>query len=258
MSVDHVGFSIQNTVLNVANADDITVNDYLQIGSEIVKVTGKDNVVKTILTVARNQNSTIAADHFNGAAVSVYEFGYNIPLNHPVGSTTNDAKVISYDPSTQKIVFVWDYDQTVSSINQITLSTFDDYSNDHLMFGVQQCLNNYRTWYPYLSNYTFYSSQNLIQKTEPSQGYHTFHSEDDSLNAINRTLAWMVYLNDVDEGGETEFLYQQIKVIPKRGRVVIWPGTFTHLHRGNPPFTTKYIATGWLCYNPKNAMITGY
>ena len=147
---------------------------------------------------------------------------------------------------------------SVKQDNQITLSTFDDYSNDHLMFGVQQCLNNYRTWYPYLSNYTFYSSQNLIHKTEPSQGYHTFHSEDDSLNAINRTLAWMVYLNDVDEGGETEFLYQQIKVIPKRGRVVIWPGTFTHLHRGNPPFTTKYIATGWLCYNPKNAMITGY
>ena len=26
---------------------------------------------------------------------------------------------------------------------------------------------------------------------------------------------------------------------------MIWPGSYTHLHRGNPPFSTKYIATGW-------------
>ena len=83
------------------------------------------------MTVARAQNSTIAVDHFNGAVVSVYNFGYNIPINHPVGNTVNDAKVLSYDSSTQKVVFVWDYDQTVSSINQITLSTvFYDTSAD--------------------------------------------------------------------------------------------------------------------------------
>ena len=55
----------------------------------------------------------------------------------------------------------------------------------------------------------------------------------------------MVYLNDVEEDGETEFLYQELKLKPKKGRVVIWPGSFTHLHRGNPPRSTKYIATGW-------------
>ena len=100
-----------------------------------------------------------------------------------------------------------------------------------------------------------------IQRYLPNEGFFALHAEHTGAfdGVVERRLAaWMVYLNDVDEGGETEFLYQQIKVIPKRGRVVIWPGTFTHLHRGNPPFTTKYIATGWLCYNPKNAMITGY
>ncbi len=54
----------------------------------------------------------------------------------------------------------------------------------------------------------------------------------------------MVYLNDVDSGGETEFLYQQLKIKPKRGRVVIWPGSFTHLHIGNHPMSDKYIHTG--------------
>ena len=76
--VDHVGFAAENIVLNVANSDNITVNDFLQIGSEIVKVTAKNS---NALTVARAQNSTTAVDHFNGAAVSVYNFGYTIPLN---------------------------------------------------------------------------------------------------------------------------------------------------------------------------------
>ena len=58
-------------------------------------------------------------------------------------------------------------------------------------------------------------------------------------------MAWMVYLNDVEEGGETEFLYQKLKVKPSKGTILIWPGCYTHLHRGNTPMTNKYIATGW-------------
>ena len=55
----------------------------------------------------------------------------------------------------------------------------------------------------------------------------------------------MIYLNDIEEGGETEFLYQQKKIKPRRGMGAIWPGSFTHLHRGNPPMSTKYTLTGW-------------
>ena len=55
----------------------------------------------------------------------------------------------------------------------------------------------------------------------------------------------MVYLNEVEEGGETEWLYQKKRVSPQKGMVVLWPGSFTHLHRGNPPMSDKYIATGW-------------
>ena len=133
--VDHVGFAAENNILNVANSDNITVDDYLQIGTEIVKVTAKSS---TALTVERAQNSTTAVDHFNGAVVSVYNFGYNIPLNHPVGNTVKDAKVLSYNSSTQKAVFVWDYDQTVSSVNKITLSTvFYDDSTDKKLIQIK-------------------------------------------------------------------------------------------------------------------------
>ena len=133
---------------------------------------------------------------------------------------------------------------------QINLQCFDTRLNDHIMVGIAACLDQYRLWYPELSTLEFHSSANLLQKTEPKQGYHTFHAENTTLDQSHRTLAWTIYLNDVDEGGETEFLYQQLKVKPKRGSVAIWPAGFTHVHRGNPPMTTKYIATGWLCANP--------
>ena len=65
-----------------------------------------------------------------------------------------------------------------------------------------------------------------------------------------RFLSFFWYLNDVTEGGETEFLYQGKRVDAKQGRIVIWPAGWTHLHRGNPPLSnTKYILTGWIVGN---------
>ena len=56
----------------------------------------------------------------------------------------------------------------------------------------------------------------------------------------------MTYLNDVIDGGETEWYYQNIKIKPERGLTVIWPSDWTFTHRGNTsPTQTKYIATGW-------------
>ena len=88
-----------------------------------------------------------------------------------------------------------------------------------------------------------------IQKTLPGQGYHIWHVEHDPRRTpeCRRILAWTIYLNDVDEGGETEFLHQKIRVAPKAGRIVIWPATFPYLHRGNPPLKgEKYIMTSWM------------
>ena len=84
-----------------------------------------------------------------------------------------------------------------------------------------------------------------IQKTLPSEGYHVWHCEYD-LNEPRRVLAWSLFLNDVEEGGELEFLYQRKRYKPRKGDFLIWPATFTHIHRGNPPLSgDKYIATGW-------------
>jgi hypothetical protein len=92
------------------------------------------------------------------------------------------------------------------------------------------------------NNYSF-----KIQKTKVGGGYHTWHYESNNRKSCHRLLVWMVYLNDVDDGGETEFLYQHKRIKPEAGTLVIWPAAFTHTHRGNPPLSNeKYIITGWI------------
>ncbi len=87
-----------------------------------------------------------------------------------------------------------------------------------------------------------------VQKYEPGDGFYGWHSERDSwLTPIcHRHLVFMTYLNDVTDGGQTEFLYQQLSVQPKKGLTLIWPADWTHTHRGvTSPTQTKYIITGW-------------
>lgn len=90
-----------------------------------------------------------------------------------------------------------------------------------------------------------------LQKTLPTQGYHVWHIENDpySLQTVNRVMVYTLYLNDVEEGGETEFLIQGKRVKPKQGTVCIFPSYYTHIHRGNPPLSgEKYIMTGWILH----------
>jgi len=85
-----------------------------------------------------------------------------------------------------------------------------------------------------------------MQKYEPGGGYKVFHCERAANQFFSRALAWMIYLNDVEVGGETEFFYQQHFERAEMGKLVIWPSDFTHVHRGIvAPDETKYILTGW-------------
>jgi prolyl 4-hydroxylase len=86
-----------------------------------------------------------------------------------------------------------------------------------------------------------------IQKYEPGGHFTRLHSERTSLGSLQRVLAWMTYLNDVESEGETEFTHYGIKVQPRVGRTLIWPAEWTHAHRGLAVGAgEKYIVTGWM------------
>jgi hypothetical protein len=113
--------------------------------------------------------------------------------------------------------------------------------------GLYKALGMYHEKYVYFPAPELQSYNIKMQKTEPGQGFHTWHYENGVKTMANRVLTWSMYLNDNFEAGETEFLYQHYRYKPKAGDLIIWPAGFTHTHRGNPPINgTKYILTGWL------------
>ena len=91
-----------------------------------------------------------------------------------------------------------------------------------------------------------------IQKTLPTEGYHVWHIEHGhGFENMARAFVFSIYLNDIEEGGETEFLHFSKRVKPKAGRIVIWPAGFPYLHRGNPPLSgEKYLLTSWMLVRP--------
>ena len=100
-----------------------------------------------------------------------------------------------------------------------------------------------------LKSYNWTINSAKIQKTVPSGGYHMWHTECSGVEVMNRIFVVQLYLNDVEEGGETEFLVQQKRIPAKQGRVVIFPGSYTHYHRGNPPLSgNKYVLNLWATY----------
>ena len=86
-----------------------------------------------------------------------------------------------------------------------------------------------------------------MKRIKPGGGFHSWHCEGMGETPRRRIVA-QLYLNDIDEAGETEFLYQNKRISPKRNRLLLWPADWTHTHRGNPPIgdTNKYILTTWL------------
>ena len=96
-----------------------------------------------------------------------------------------------------------------------------------------------------------YSNFNKVQKTPAGGGYHVWHDElGQSVQHSDRVLAWMMYLNNDFEGGETEFPHHNLTVKPKTGTVLVFPPTWQYPHRGIPVESgnPKYILSTYLHY----------
>ena len=90
-----------------------------------------------------------------------------------------------------------------------------------------------------------------IQYYKPYEGYRALHCERSGFKStIGRHLAFQTYLNTVQDGGGTEFIYQQYKCKAVKGKTLIWPVDWTHSHRGIiSPTEDKYIITGWYTFD---------
>jgi len=106
----------------------------------------------------------------------------------------------------------------------------------------------------YMFNADNYFEFFQVTRYEKGSGhYGSWHCETSNYVMSRRIFVFLLYLNDVGEGGETEFLYAGLKTKPKKGTLVIHPAGFPYFHKGNMPTSDdKYILVSVLSYNQPN------
>jgi hypothetical protein len=112
------------------------------------------------------------------------------------------------------------------------------YANEHA--GFKSILNEDITW--------------TVPRIEevPIEGGFNWHFDSRQRGSDRRFLTVVCYLNDVEEGGELEFLMHDIKVSAEVGTCVLFPPFWTHPHRGCPPITNVKYALGTFGYISTN------
>jgi hypothetical protein len=84
--------------------------------------------------------------------------------------------------------------------------------------------------------------------TDDNKDLHQFALHADNWNdqSAARQISVIVYLNDVEQGGETEFSHYNVSVKPKKGSILMFPAFWTHPHKGVAPQSQdKYIMVTW-------------
>ena len=165
----------------------------------------------------------------------IIDFFENNPKRHEIG-ISGHGKV---DKEKKESV-----DLTImpKELSSSSLSFFIDYFQ-----MLQNCYWDYINDWSFLKDKwgEMYIGPFNIQKYNKSGHFKKWHTERDSISSAHRVFAWMTYLNDVKDGGSTDFKHFDISVEPKKGKTLIWPAEWTHAHRGQIVKDKKYIITGW-------------
>jgi hypothetical protein len=93
-------------------------------------------------------------------------------------------------------------------------------------------------------------TDHLVMKRYRHGGQEGFQPHFDAFGpACNRYLVFLWYLNDVAEGGETDFCDLGVKVEPRAGRLLMFPPYWMFQHAGRPPISgDKYIISTYLLF----------
>ena len=143
---------------------------------------------------------------------------------------------------------------TEVDLRGIVDNSFYEVINDHLSnhyLGTLPFPDKYNPDSRVLGNPTYYEVCQIQKYRKGSGHYNAWHVEVDGPESCIRPFSMIIYLNDVDNGGETSFLYTGNKVKPRKGGLLIFPSAFPFVHRGEVPISNdKYIIATWLAYRP--------
>ena len=89
-----------------------------------------------------------------------------------------------------------------------------------------------------------------IHKYNINEGFFSYHQDYTKTytktDEKKRFISFIWYLNDVDEGGETEF-FGYYKIKPKKGKLLLFPSDWLFPHSSKKSISdNKYILSGWI------------
>lgn len=112
------------------------------------------------------------------------------------------------------------------------------------------CITHYLGQSPVLKDFPLQLTGYKIQMYPKNEGYFRWHADSVGKSARDRVAAMVLYLNDVERGGETEFFHQGLKVTPKAGNLVMFPTGWNYMHCGHTAESNdKYIISTFVKIN---------
>jgi len=138
----------------------------------------------------------------------------------------------------------------VKSTTDLVVSNKEDWKDVDRMFfrSLAVAMQEFRETFPYFKG-PFKDIGYQIQRYRAGEFYH-WHIDGGSHGFSQRQLVALWYLNDVaGPGGETQFLYQDVSIRPRHGKLILFPPFWTHEHRAAElQEGVKYIATTWVVF----------
>lgn len=132
--------------------------------------------------------------------------------------------------------------------NNMILDVPAIYSNHIEWFAVGQTIWKYGNDYG-INFHASFSNMEHLQLLHYCAGNNFYSPHIDSAPGLPRIFSAVLYLNDVDEGGETHFNKLNISVSPKEGRLVLFPANYIYVHEARPPKSCdKFALVTW--FNP--------
>ena len=141
-------------------------------------------------------------------------------------------------------------DQSVKRSTDLVVSGKEHWKDvdTQLFQSLARAMGALKETYPFFGG-AFKDMGYAIQRTLPGEFYH-WHIDGGSHTFSHRQLVAIWYLNGVDgPGGETEFRYQGVKIVPRTGKLILFPPFWTHEHRGvTLESGVKHLATTWVVF----------
>lgn len=121
----------------------------------------------------------------------------------------------------------------------------------HIVEKLFLCIAKYREQFRWLWDWNNISDTGFrVQEYKKGVGYYREHIDGgmgDKTYTRDRVLAAIIYLNDVQMGGETYFREHELRVPAKAGSICLFPTHWTYPHQGCLPISNdKWIISTFI------------